>query len=347
MGWFDFIQLIILLLMGYDLFIRLIKNKKYLLIILVILAWLFIVQRITFAIMMNIIFILALYDLVTLIMKKTKYHHYFKMNLKKMVIIICCGLLISGYGIYNAHHIVTTHYDITIDKKVDKTRLLVASDIHLSTALKPQDLNKLIEQTKKSKPDGVVLLGDIYDEKTTKDDFKQSLKTWKKLSQLCPVYYVEGNHEIGFQGVQPLKQLHVISHLKKVGVHVLTDEVTQLNSLYLIGRQDYSIKNRKPLKNIISSLDNQHAFILLDHQPRDYKLNKKLGIDLELSGHTHAGQLFPLKQVYDLLGINDLNYGYKDMQSFQAIVTSGMGSWGFAMKTSGYSEMVIVDIQGK
>lgn len=347
MGWFDFIQVIILLIMSYYVIYHIESNRKKQLVFMILIALLFMIQRITFAIVVNIVLILLVYDFMTLLFKKTKLYSYLKITMKKMMIIVCCGLLFSGYGIYNAHHIVVNKYNITINKQVKHTRLLVASDIHLSTALKPDDLNKLVNQAQKSKVDGVVLLGDIYDEKTTKSDFNDSLKVFKKLSQVCPVYYVEGNHEIGFQGVQPLKQLHVISHLKKVGVHVLTDEVTQLNSLYLIGRQDYSIKNRKPLKNIISSLDNQHAFILLDHQPRDYKLNKKLGIDLELSGHTHAGQLFPLKQVYDLLGINDLNYGYKDMQSFQAIVTSGMGSWGFAMKTSGYSEMVVVDIKGK
>lgn len=67
-----------------------------------------------------------------------------------------------------------------------------------------------------------------------------------------------------------------------------------LDDIYLIGRKDYVIKKRKSLEAITSDIKDNKPLVLLDHQPKNYKENAKLGIDLQISGHTHAGQIFPL-----------------------------------------------------
>ena len=72
-----------------------------------------------------------------------------------------------------------------------------------------------------------------------------------------------------------------------------------------------------------------------------------MGIDLQLSGHTHAGQVFPMLPLWNLLGINEMNYGYRHDDNFNAIVSSGMGTWGFAMRTSKNCEIVVIDLISK
>jgi predicted MPP superfamily phosphohydrolase len=90
-------------------------------------------------------------------------------------------------------------------------------------------------------------------------------------------------------------------------------------------------------------------FILtLDHQPNEYKENGQLGTDLLLSGHTHAGQLFPINYLQELIPFNDGVYGMYDIgEKGKAIITSGFGTWSYPSKTAGPAEYVIIDIVKK
>ena len=128
-------------------------------------------------------------------------------------------------------------------------------------------------------------------------------------------------------------------------IKVLLDDVTKLDDIYLIGRKDYVVKKREALKDLTEPLDTSKPLILLDHQPHDYELNEQLGIDLQLSGHTHAGQIFPLNFLFSFIRVNDLNYGIEVNNNFHGIVTSGMGGWGYAMRTAKHSEIVVVNLK--
>lgn len=222
---------------------------------------------------------------------------------------------------------------------------MVVSDIHLGTVVTKADLTKLSEHAEAIAPSGIILLGDIYDEGTTQDEFDYSLQVFKILASKYPVYYIEGNHEIGFQGGSPLREFNIVMKLKEIGIKVLLDDVTKLDDIYLIGRKDYVVKKREALKDLTEPLDTSKPLILLDHQPHDYELNEQLGIDLQLSGHTHAGQIFPLNFLFSFIRVNDLNYGIEVNNNFHGIVTSGMGGWGYAMRTAKHSEIVVVNLK--
>ena len=75
---------------------------------------------------------------------------------------------------------------------------------------------------------------------------------------------------------------------------------------------------------------------MIDHQPKDEELAEQLGVDLQLSGHTHQGQIFPLNLF--------LKYGYKKKNDYQKIVSSGYGVWGVKARTAGRSEMIIINL---
>lgn len=142
-----------------------------------------------------------------------------------------------------------------------------------------------------------------------------------------------------------IREFNIVKKLKEIGIKVLLDDVTKLDDIYLIGRKDYVVKKRETLKDLTEPLDTSKPLILLDHQPHDYELNEQLGIDLQLSGHTHAGQIFPLNFLFSFIRVNDLNYGIEVNNNFHGIVTSGMGGWGYAMRTAKHSEIVVVNLK--
>lgn len=300
-----------------------------------------------FGFLANACICFILFDIINLLLYKTKFNHYFKFIYQRGMVALAASVILSFYGMYNAKNTIITTYDVNINKPFADKRLLVVGDIHLGTAVSNTDLTKIVNHASTVNPDGIVLLGDIYDEGTTQEQFDYSLQVFGNLAKHYPVYYVEGNHEIGFQGGSPLKEFEIVKNLRASGVTVLLDEVVKLDDLYIIGRKDYVVKKRASLASLINDLDTSKPMILLDHQPHEYALNEQLGIDLELSGHSHGGQIFPLNYLYEITKVNDLNYGMITNNNFNAIVTSGMGGWGYAMRTVKHSEIVVVNIKSK
>lgn len=80
----------------------------------------------------------------------------------------------------------------------------------------------------------------------------------------------------------------------------------------------------------------------MDHQPREYKNMKKAGIDLDLSGHTHGGQLFPANFITHAMYEND--YGYLRIGNLHTIVSSGYGLWGPPFRIGTQSEVVVINV---
>ena len=101
---------------------------------------------------------------------------------------------------------------------------------------------------------------------------------------------------------------------------------------------------RKTGEELLAGVDQENFLLLLDHQPHEYAENGSLGYDLELSGHTHAGQLWPVGWINQAFRANDLNYGYGQFGTMQAIVSSGIGGWGYPLRTSGHSEFLVVQV---
>lgn len=134
-------------------------------------------------------------------------------------------------------------------------------------------------------------------------------------------------------------------------IRLLQDKTYDINNEFAItGRDDIGFakeEQRESGSNLISGVDSDKFILLLDHQPCELKENDKLGYDLELSGHTHAGQIWPVGQLSGILGFGELNYGYKKLSNMQAIVTSGMAGWGYPIRTGSHSEYVMIDIQPK
>lgn len=268
---------------------------------------------------------------------------------KKLYMYIPIPLILSiclmYFGSYNMNHILKTQYNIDTYKTLSKDyKIAMIADLHYPTSTNKKDLNRLVNRIADEKPDFVMLCGDIIDENTDSQERIETFETLGKLSKLSQVFYVYGNHDTGkhsFYNCIPSNKLE--SLIENYGIHVLNDEQTLLNDeISIIGRKDYSLHQRRDIKSFETNTDTYN--IVIDHQPKNLEDCSQSNIDLHLSGHTHAGQIFPLYYIYELLNINELNYGQKYINLMSAINTSGVSGWGFPIRTEHHSEFVIVNI---
>lgn len=127
--------------------------------------------------------------------------------------------------------------------------------------------------------------------------------------------------------------------------HLDNDQEIHLNNITLIGRKDYTNKNQKKTKDY--HLTNKTYNIVLDHQPQGARENIKNNVDLQLSGHTHNGQMFPLSFSYHLQANFAGNYGKETFMHYTKIISSGLVDWGFPIRTKGICEYVVVKVTPK
>lgn len=262
-----------------------------------------------------------------------------------MIIVFTSSILIIG-GFINAIIPVTREYNISVNKpagSVKSLRIAAVSDIHLGSIIRKRSLKKMSAMIKDLKPDLVLLLGDIVDGEigpVLRGDLLQYF-TYPKCTD--GLYAITGNHE--FIG----GAARTIPYIESKGIRILKDEMVTLEGgIQLIGRIDrdayrFYRKERLPLAELIKQADTSKPVILLDHQPFHLDETAKYGIDLELSGHTHNGQMWPLNHVTAM--IYELSYGYLKKKNTNFIVSSGYGLWGPRVRSGSRSEVLLINLK--
>lgn len=254
------------------------------------------------------------------------------------------AVLIIG-GFINAVIPVVKEYNITINKSagdIKNLRIAAVSDIHLGSIIRKRSIKKLSTMLQEIKPDLVLLLGDIIDGEigpVLRGDLLQYFT--------CPkcddgLYAITGNHEfIGGGG-------KTIPYIESKGIKVLKDEMVILDGgIQLLGRIDrdsfrFYGKERMPLSQLMQQADTSKPVILLDHQPFHLDESARAGVDLQLSGHTHNGQMWPLNYLTNK--IYELSYGYLKKGNSHFIVSSGYGLWGPRVRSGSRSEVLLINI---
>ena len=151
-----------------------------------------------------------------------------------------------------------------------------------------------------------------------------------RLTKVAPVYFVYGNHE----NKTKFTRTKLNQVITKNNITILNDQEVHLNNIILIGRKDYNLTNKT-------------YNIVLDHQPQGIRENIKNNLDLQLSGHTHNGQMFPLSYSYHLQPDFAGNYKKETFKSYTKIISSDLIGWGFPIRTEGICEYVVVNITPK
>jgi predicted MPP superfamily phosphohydrolase len=189
-------------------------------------------------------------------------------------------------------------------------------------------------------PDIVFVGGDLVDDKAAVLREKGIGFSFKDIKAPLGVYGITGNHEY-INGVDSS-----VNYMKELNVIVLRDSsITINNGFVLIGREDRSrgLKRRKPLKDLVESSEKNLPVILMDHTPFQLEEAMENGVDLQLSGHTHHGQMFPINLITNK--IYELSRGYKKKGNTQYYVSSGVGTWGPPVRTGSRSEIVNLKIK--
>jgi len=250
------------------------------------------------------------------------------------------GVLLTIYAVYNAGHVVVKQYDVSIDKKInDKNTLNIVTiyDLHLGTTVQKKGLDDMVKRTNSLKPDIIVLGGDTFDESTPELLKAQAFEAFKNFNSTYGVYYITGNHDRLSDNLR--------KSFNESGIVTLEDRYVLIdNSIYIVGRNDARNGARKKLSDIMQGIDSNNTIILLDHQPLDIPEAEKQGVDLQLSGHTHAGQLYPFNYIVGL--VYDIGYGYMKKGNYNIIVSAGYGVWGFPVRIGSHSELVDVKVTG-
>jgi len=261
-----------------------------------------------------------------------------------IITISVSSVMILG-GFINAVIPVVTRYDIAINKSagdVKNLRIAAVSDIHLGSIIRKRSIIKLSGILKDLKPDAVFLLGDIIDGEigpVLRGDLLQYFTIPESTDGL---YAITGNHEFIGGGDR------TIPYIESKGIRVLKDEMVILpGGIQLVGRIDrdsfrFYGKERMNLSDLMKQADTSKPVILIDHQPFKLQESAKLGVDLQLSGHTHNGQMWPLNFVTEK--IYELSYGYLKKGNSHFIVSSGYGLWGPRVRSGSRSEVLLINV---
>lgn len=261
--------------------------------------------------------------------------------------------LIFAYGYYNIRDVRETYYEVTTGKEMKlpdgntKLRLLLVTDSHYGTIFGKETLQQLKKRMEAVKPDLVVLAGDIVDESTTREQMREIFQAFGSISSSYGSYYVYGNHDRQRYSRHPYYTPEELeSTIVECGIRVLTDKYVRITEgVTLAGREDASARyGRRNVKELLKGVDPADYLIVADHQPVEYRENEAAKADLIVSGHTHAGQLFPSGYVMKWFHTSDLYYGHEKYGSMDAVVSSGVAGWGYPIRTQNHSEFTIVDI---
>ncbi|KAF0236673.1 MAG: hypothetical protein FD181_2577 [Prolixibacteraceae bacterium] len=263
-----------------------------------------------------------------------------------LIVYLITGIvLIVGYR--NAKIPVVQKKAIQIDKNLPggQQKIVLVSDIHLGMMISNGRLDRLVKMVNNEDADIVLLAGDIFDEDLGPVIQKNMGGLLKNLQAKQGVYAVLGNHE--FYGNASAAH----EYLKNHKITVLRDSTVVLtNGTAIVGREDITGermngKPRKTIKELLTGIDLEKPVFMLDHQP--YKLAEvaTYGIDLQVSGHTHNGQMWPLNYITGAMF--EISSGYGKIKNTHFYVSSGYGTWGPPIRTNGRSEIVVLEISGK
>lgn len=307
-------------------------------------SWLVIWGGHSMIIVLYLFFLTLMIDVVRFIDRQAKLippafksHHLTPVTLAAAVILLATGLV--AYGSWNAHHPVIKKYSIHVDKEMDgvkQLRIAMVSDIHYGPIIDVDRLEKMKQMISGIKPDLVLLAGDITDGPLPPGEAQKLAGALEDIKAPYGVFAVPGNHDRDLAE----RQSELMNALQQAGIQVLKDEYVLIhNRFILIGRDDpYLLKERKDLQSLTKGIDPSKPLILLDHQPVELDQAKKHGIDLQLSGHTHHGQIFPGNLITGMIFEND--WGLLKKDHFHSIVSCGYGTWGPPLRIGNRPEVV-------
>jgi hypothetical protein len=254
------------------------------------------------------------------------------------------ALIVVAAGYINAQHRIIREVPLVLDKHLEKKLTVVAvTDVHLGTLIDRKDLRVMVDRINALNPDIVIIGGDLFDEDLTpiiNGNFGDYLSL---LRAKYGVFAVTGNHEF-FSGVD-----RAVDYMTRHGVKVLRSEMTDVGPVIIAGRDDRTIERvtgvkRPPLAKIVAGRDRKKPLIVIDHTPSNLDEARSVHADLQISGHTHHGQIWPYNFITG--AIFEVSQGLVRVNGTAVYVSTGYGTWGPPIRTGNRPEIVKFEITG-
>ena len=249
--------------------------------------------------------------------------------------------VLMSWGYYKYTHKERVELTLSINKKSEQDislKVVAISDLHLGYGIGRTELEKWVEMINQENPDILLIAGDIIDNSLIPVKEQNMDELFRKIKTKYGIYAALGNHEY-ISG-----DLKSADFLNSAGVCLLKDSSALIDSLfYVIGRDDRSNSDRKDIKELISGLDKSKPIILMDHQPYHLEEAEENNIDLQISGHTHHGQVVPISWITK--SMYEKSHGYLKKGNTHIYVSSGIGIWGGKFRIGSQSEYVVINLK--
>jgi predicted MPP superfamily phosphohydrolase len=248
------------------------------------------------------------------------------------------AFIASIYGIVNAARVRTTPVSIKLRNLPEAwrgRRAVLVSDLHLGHVRGAGFARKIVRKIQRLEPDVVFITGDVYD--GTAADVARLAEPMKEVRPTLGAYFVAGNHEEFSDHTTYLKAIEAS------GVRILNNEKVEIDGLQVVGVHHGDAHDAQRLRSILrnAGLDRDRASILLSHAPENLAIAEEEGISLQLSGHTHGGQIFPWTMLAGRVH-GRFVYGLNRLNDLMVYTTSGAGTWGPPLRVGTKSEIVMI-----
>lgn len=252
------------------------------------------------------------------------------------------------YGYFHGKRLVIKTYVIHTPLPVSGGELHIAliSDVHMGLTFDESRLRQQMSRLSAEKPDLLIIAGDLVDDRTSPAQMQAACAIVGSLKATYGTFFAYGNHDLANHGPKPpYTKAELDQALTDHGVRILDDQSHAVADLTLIGRHDAAFARnaeRASLENLLDGVDSRKPIILIDHQPREMKNAAAAGVTLQVSGHTHAGQVWPMSWFAQLFSFT---HGHRCIDGMHAIISSGMGNRGNVLRSGCTAEMVMIHLK--
>jgi len=255
-------------------------------------------------------------------------------------LVITALMLVTFVG-GNLHyrHKVRQAMTFSVSQPLDKPlRIVFVSDLHAGFHNPSSEIGRWVDLINAEQPDLILIGGDLIDGNVRPLLAQGTADELRRLA--APAYACPGNHDY-MAGIDKATQF-----CQQAGIHLLRDQVATVDGgVTIIGRDDRSNPQRMPLAQLMAGTDPATCRIVLDHQPYNLEQAEQCGANLQLSGHTHHGQVWPLNWVTQAL--YECDYGAHKRGNTDYYISSGIGIWGGKFRIGTSSEYAVIELKGR
>jgi predicted MPP superfamily phosphohydrolase len=257
----------------------------------------------------------------------------------RLAVSLVLPLLVVVFGAVNHRVLRVKEYRIELPRRASSAAQLTVvfmADLHFRELTSDRFLEELTAKVNAQDPDVILVGGDMLEGDRRDEDTGRYERAFRGMASRYGIYGVPGNHE-------RFSRAGNDHFLERAGIRLLQDEIVRIDdALTLAGRKDGRSASRMTVSKLLAGAPRDLPVILLAHRPIDFAEARRSGADVQLSGHTHHGQLFPVNLITGRQ--YDLSWGHLDKDGAHLFVTSGVQGWGPPVRTVGASEILVIRI---